>query len=99
MLKPLCLVFILLFSGSFTPAPQDVSEIRNFLRVNKEYCTGGQPRIEHLAKLKDEGVTTIINLRPPGEHRAAEEEEMAKKLGLRYFNIPVVFAEPKEEQV
>ena len=24
---------------------------------------------------------------------------MAKELGLRYFNIPVVFADPKEEQV
>ena len=24
---------------------------------------------------------------------------MAKELGLRYFNIPVVFADPKDEQV
>lgn len=89
---------VLLLLLGLVGAGQDVSEIRNFLRVNKEFCTGGQPRVEHLAKLKEEGVTTIINLRPPGEHRAAEEEEMAEKLGLRYFNIPVVFADPKEEQ-
>ena len=79
-------------------ARQDEPPIRNFLRVNKEFCTGGQPRNEQLAKLKEEGVRAIINLRPPGEHRAEEERAEAERLGLRYFNIPVVFAEPKEEQ-
>jgi len=84
-----------------TPAAQaaqaKLPPIRNFLRVNQEFCTGGQPRLEHLEKLKADGIKTIINLRPPGEHRAAEEEDMAKKLGLRYINIPVVYATPKEE--
>ena len=78
---------------------QEAPPIRNFLRVNKDFCTGGQPRVDQLAKLKADGVTTIINLRVPTEHRAAEEEAMAKDLGLRYFNIPFVFAEPKDEQV
>ena len=79
-------------------ALQDGPPIRNFLRVNKEFCTGGQPRNEHLAGLKEEGVRAIINLRPPGEHRAAEEKAEAERLGLRYFNIPVAVGEPKEEQ-
>ena len=79
-------------------ARQAIPPIRNFLCVNDQFCTGGQPRLEHLQKLKDEGVKAIINLRPPSEHRAAEEEARAKELGLRYFNIPVVFGEPKGEQ-
>lgn len=87
---------LLLVCGS--ALAQDDPPIRNFLRVNEQFCTGGQPRIEHLAKLKAGGIKTIINLRPTGEHRAAEEEAMAKELGLRYFSIPVVFADPKEEQ-
>ena len=52
----------------------------------------------HLAKLKADGVKVIINLRPPGEHRSAEEEAEAKKAGLRYINIPVVYTDPKDEQ-
>ncbi len=80
-------------------AQQETPPIRNFLRVNEQFCTGGQPRLEHLAKLKADGVKTIINLRQPSEHRAAEEEETAKQLGLKYYNIPVVFGDPKEEQV
>ena len=77
---------------------QEVPPIRNFLQVNKEFCTGAQPRLEHLAKLKADGVKAILNLRQPSEHRAEEEEAEAKKLGLRYFNIPVVYGNPKDEQ-
>jgi uncharacterized protein (TIGR01244 family) len=101
MLKRTCLVItLLLLCCGFAVAQQEESPpIRNFLRVDKDFCTGAQPRPEHLAKLKADGIKTIINLRPPGEHRAAEEEAQAKELGLRYYNIPVVFAEPKDEQV
>src|SRR5689334_6550622 len=85
---------------AFTSAlAQDPGEIRNFLRVNKDFCTGGQPKLEHLEKLRGEGVKSILNLRQPSEHRAAEEEAKAKELGLRYFDIPVVFGNPNEEQV
>ena len=89
---------LLLLSASVT-AQQEVQPIRNFVRINDQFCTGGQPKLEHLEQLKAEGVKAIINLRTPSEHRAAEEEAKAKELGLRYFNIPVVFADPKEEQV
>jgi protein tyrosine phosphatase (PTP) superfamily phosphohydrolase (DUF442 family) len=86
-------------SAQPTQAGQEVPPIRNFLQVSDQFCTGGQPRPEHLSKLKADGVKAIINLRQPSEHRAPEEEAEAKKLGLRYFNIPVVFGEPKDEQV
>jgi protein tyrosine phosphatase (PTP) superfamily phosphohydrolase (DUF442 family) len=83
---------------SAAPAQKSDPDIRNFLRVSEEFCTGGQPRLEHLAALKEQGVRAIINLRRPSEHRAEEEEAEARRLGLRYFNIPVAFAEPKDEQ-
>jgi uncharacterized protein (TIGR01244 family) len=92
-------ICLLLAAGATAQEQKESPPIRNFLRVNKDFCTGGQPRLEHLARLKDEGVKAIINLRPPTEHRAEEEETEAKRLGLRYHNIPVVFTEPKDEQV
>ena len=90
---------LLLLIAFLAVLAQDPGEIRNFLRVNKDFCTGGQPKLEHLEKLKAEGVKSIINLRQPSEHRAGEEEAKAKELGLRYFNIPVAFGNPNEEQV
>jgi protein tyrosine phosphatase (PTP) superfamily phosphohydrolase (DUF442 family) len=89
----------LFWSQSSARSAQELPPIRNFLQVNEQFCTGGQPRLEHLAKLQADGVKAIINLRQPSEHRATEEESEAKKLGLRYFNIPVVYGEPKDEQV
>ena len=96
-MKHLLIIAIVLF-GVFLPA-QETPPIRNFLRVNEDFCTGAQPRTDQLEKLKADGVKAIINLRVPTEHRAAEEEAKAKELGLRYINIPVKFGEPKEEQV
>jgi len=94
----LILFSFMAFSG-LSMQTQEALPIRNFLQVNEEFCTGGQPRLEQLAKLKADGVKAVINLRTPGEHRAEEEEAEAKKQGLRYFNIPVVFRDPKDEQV
>ena len=98
MNKLLRVIVLLLPAALPVTAQREVPPIRNFVRVNDQFCTGAQPRLEHLEKLKAEGVKAVINLRPRGEHRAEEEEAKAKELGLRYFNIPVVFAEPKEEQ-
>jgi protein tyrosine phosphatase (PTP) superfamily phosphohydrolase (DUF442 family) len=99
MKKYLAIIFIAIFA--IIPAiaqQQELPPIRNFMRQNEQFCTGAQPRPEHLAKLKAEGVKAIINLRQPGEHRAEEEAAKAKELGLKYFNIPVEYANPKEEQ-
>ena len=81
-------------SAQAPPAPS----IRNFLRVNDQFCTGGQPRPEHFAELKASGVKAVINLRTPEEHRAAEEKATVEGLGLKYFNIPVVFSNPTDDQ-
>jgi protein tyrosine phosphatase (PTP) superfamily phosphohydrolase (DUF442 family) len=99
MKKYLAISFIAIFA--IIPAlagQQELPPIRNFMRQNEQFCTGAQPRLEHLVKLKAEGVKAIINLRQPSEHRAEEEEAKAKELGLKYFNIPVEYANPKEEQ-
>jgi uncharacterized protein (TIGR01244 family) len=77
---------------------QEFASITNFLWVNKQICTGGQPTMEDLAKLKAAGIKAVINLRRPNEYATEEEAAKAEQLGLRYFNIPVNGAEPKDEQ-
>jgi uncharacterized protein (TIGR01244 family) len=80
--------------GSFEP-----STIRNFVRASTDFCTGGQPSNEHFARLKAEGIRTVVNLRTPGEHPADEERQAVERAGLNYFNIPVVYREPTPAQV
>lgn len=77
----------------------ELPPIRNFLQVNKDFCTGGQPRIEHYERLKADGVRAVLNLRQPSEHRADEERAAVDKAGLKYFNIPVAYQNPTNAQV
>ena len=77
---------------------QGVPPIRNFLQVTPQFCTGGQPRPEHFAKLQADGVKAVLNLRTPGEHRAEEEQATVEKAGMKYFNIPVVYTAPTDAQ-
>lgn len=89
----------LLLSAGLALAQQELSTIRNYLRVNEQFCTGGQPTMEELEKLKADGIKAIINLRVAAEFNAEEEAAKAKALGLRYFHIPVLSNEPKDAQV
>jgi len=94
-----CLALVCLASGLVLAGPQSAQPIMNFLRINTEICTGGQPTMEQLTALKADGVKTIINLRTPTEYDPAPEVAKAKELGLRYFNIPVASTGTKDEQV
>jgi len=80
---------------------QQAAGIQNFLKINTEFCSGGQPTLAQLAELKGQGITTVVNLRTVGENGfdAPAEEAEVKKLGMKYFHIPVSNqAGPKDEQ-
>src|SRR5690606_26099324 len=74
-------------------------DIRYFLQVTPDFCTGGQPRPQHFAELKARGVKAVLNLRTPGEHRAEEEKSAVEAAGLKYINLPVVYRDPADAQV
>jgi uncharacterized protein (TIGR01244 family) len=103
---PLTIICATLMFGAITAsavvvqnAPAQPPDIRNFLQVTPDFCTGGQPRLEHFDALKGRGVKAVLNLRTPGEHRADEEKAAVEKAGLKYFNIPVVYREPRDSDV
>lgn len=69
---------------------QSVSEstigIDNFGKVSDHYYRGSQPAAEHLVKLKELGVKTVIDLR---KDRVDEASAWARDAGLQYINIPL----------
>jgi protein tyrosine phosphatase (PTP) superfamily phosphohydrolase (DUF442 family) len=80
------------------PAP-DSAELPKFLQLTPKLGTGGQPTEEGLRQLAKQGYRAVINLRTPQEGvDFAAEAKLARELGLKYFNIPVVSSAPKEEQ-
>ena len=95
----LLLPLLLVLSSQAPSQTQELPPIQNFLQVTPQFCTGGQPRLEHFAKLKSDGVKAVLNLRQPSEHRAEEEQATVEQVGLKYFNIPVVYRNPTDIQV
>ena len=82
-----------------TQGGQDPVPIRNFLKVNTDFCTGGQPRPEHFAQLKADGVRAVLNLRTAEEYRIDDEIAAIKAAGLKYFHVPVVYTQPASASV
>jgi tyrosine-protein phosphatase SIW14 len=76
-----------------------VAHVPNFSQVDSHLYRGGQPTPVGIQELGAMGIKLIIDLRESGQ-RAEFENELAKKLGIKYVNIP--FAElsaPSNQQI
>jgi protein tyrosine phosphatase (PTP) superfamily phosphohydrolase (DUF442 family) len=102
-MKSIIFFFIFIFSLVFNLNAQDnigntekVEVIREFkfLFRYQNYYIGGQPTLEALQWLKNQGVIKIINLRSEKENSeyseyAYDEKTYTQKLGFEYYSIPV----------
>lgn len=86
-------------TGVESAAVEHIKGLPNFHRVNEHLYRGGQPSAEGLAALRDMGVKTVLNLRPPGE-QTLNEENLLKSWGIQYINIPMpALGAPSRESV
>ena len=101
MKKILGILSLLLVLVVVAPADdlKTVVGLRNFLWVNTELCTAGQPTAKHLRELKEQGVKAVLNIRRPSEHDAEGESALVRKLGMKYFNIPINSRAIEDDQV
>jgi len=73
--------------------------VRNFAEVNDRLYRGAVPSNLGLRELAAMHVSTIIDLREPGEGTDFEKQA-AKLVGLKYLNIPLrPFSAPSQEQM
>ncbi len=81
-----------------TKAVKVKEDLPNFHQVHPFLYRGGEPSPEGLKKLKEMGITTIFDLRNPGEKKY-DEKESAKQLGLRYISMPMNSKAPTPKQI
>lgn len=77
------------------------AEIPAYRLLRPDLAVGGQPSSEALARLKDMGFRTVVNLRTEKEGAAAEGP-VVEAQGLRYLWVPVIpetFSEADVEAV
>jgi uncharacterized protein (TIGR01244 family) len=70
------------------PATADATAFPNYVLVRPGLAAAGQPTPEGLARLKEMGFKTVINLRTEKEG-AKDEEAVVKAAGLSYVSVPV----------
>lgn len=63
-------------------------DVKPLHSVGRLYLAG-QPSSEDLAKAKEAGVVTVINLRRPSEDAGFDEAKRVEELGMQYVNIPI----------
>lgn len=75
---------------------QERAGISNFTRVDAVVACGGATETSALPALKQDGFTSVINLRVADERGAHIDESTAeaRKLGLKYFHLPFQTSAP-----
>jgi uncharacterized protein (TIGR01244 family) len=72
----------------------------DFIQLHKDIYVSGQVGIVDVYKAGKMGIKTIINVRPKDEQGFFhEEEEIAKKCGLKYLHHPIKTAELTQDQM
>ena len=98
MLKQVVLL-LLLSSTAFAQDTTAYPELPRFQQVSERLFRGGQPRDGGISKLRELGITTVINLRGASDRTRAEEAEV-RALGLNYFNVGLPnWARPQDSRV
>lgn len=67
------------------------SHVENFGKVNENYYRGAQPTAGQYARLRRQGIKTVIDLR---DDRKAEAPKSARAAGLAYFNLALAASGP-----
>jgi uncharacterized protein (TIGR01244 family) len=65
--------------------------LERYAKVGDDMFIAGQPTVRALKALKDQGVTTVVNLRMPQEMERVgfDERKLVEELGMKYVYIPM----------
>ena len=71
-------------------------DILNYLVLNEQLITGGQPSQDSFKKLSKKGVVVVVNLLPSHQNPIDNEEFLVAENNMDYIHIPVDWDNPKE---
>ena len=73
-----------------------MNKVLNYIKINELISTSGQPKIEELELIANEGFEVVINLAMPTTSNALKnEDKIVSSLNMSYIHIPVDFENPK----
>ena len=99
-MKPLMTCAALLLTLSpFANAVEEVdpalAAITNFRQYSPNFASAGQPTLEQLTTIKENGFERVVYIALTNNPNAlADEDQVVKGLGMEYMQIPVDFNKP-----
>lgn len=77
-----------------------MNSIQNYIKINENISTSGQPSVEELAMIKENNFEILINLALSDSSNALEnEDKIVSNLHMTYIHIPVSFENPKKDDL
>jgi len=73
------------------------TDIYNYIQVDDQIVTGGQPTADQLRSAAAEGFVNVINLATTHATPTLEDEAgLVRSLNMNYYHIPVEWGNPKD---
>ncbi len=76
-----------------------MKNIKNYIYVNDNISTAGQPTKKEFKKIAKEGFDVVINLAMHNKGALKEEDKIVSKNGMMYIHIPVTWKTPEVDRL
>ena len=76
-----------------------MKSILNYIKVNKNISTSGQPTKKQFKKIAKEGFNVVINLAMYNRGALPKEDKIVSKLGMIYIHIPITWKKPELDRL
>ena len=73
--------------------------ISNYIKINDQISTAGQPTKEEFKQIAKEGFEVVINLAMHNKGALKKEDKIVSKNGMIYIHIPITWKAPEVDRV
>ena len=76
-----------------------MNNILNYIKINKQISTAGQPTKEQFETIAKEGFDVVINLAMHNKGALKKEDKIVSKNGMLYFHLPITWKKPELDRL
>ena len=74
-------------------------KILNYIKINNQISTAGQPTKEEFKQIAKEGFEVVINLAMHNKGALKKEDKIVSKLGMMYIHLPITWKAPELDRL